>query len=250
MINRVTHNTIPDRFLQWLVRSRVNFLQGMEEGRPLRYFSAHLPVMATWCGAADAGRPSDESPGGCSSSSMAEPFVVNMTVKGIGLIPSEEKLLDFTDILEGAVADARTKAWRESLPRRIEVMRRLYSSPDNFDPTLLGGLEIFEGKAFNNIKENPYASLLYTGMSDTEGGLKYISFQINGRVEIIDKDDPYYRYLLASRRLFEFERFHLYQPDYPFGYLIRVLEVRDKSPWSRGQNFAPPSSNPIPPGDE
>jgi len=71
-------------------------------------------------------------------------------------------------------------------------------------------------------------------MSQNRDGIQYVSFQVNGEVEILGKDSPCYRYLLASRKLFEFDRFHLYQPDYPFGYLIRVKEVKDKSPWSRG----------------
>jgi hypothetical protein len=127
---------------------------------------------------------------------------------------------------------------------RIDVLNRFYSNVENFDPTMLGGLEIFEGTALKNLRENPYASFLYVGISVTPGGMQcvspqnpvgiqYVSFQVNGNVEILGKDNLYYRYLLASRKLFEFDKFHLYQPDYPFGYLIRVLEVRDKSPWSR-----------------
>ncbi len=73
-------------------------------------------------------------------------------------------------------------------------------------------------------------------MAHTPGGMQYISFQINGEIEILEKDNPYYRFLLASRRLFEFEKFHLFQPDYPFGYLIKVVEIRDKSPWSRNRS--------------
>ncbi len=179
----------------------------------MRYFSAHLPVMSTW--------------------NNDSPFPVNMTVKGIGLIPTMELLNDYADIFEGVLAESRTKPWQESLPARVAAINRLYGDKENFDPAVLGGLEIFEGKAFDNLKGNPYASLLYIGMAHTPAGMQYISFQVNGKVEILGKEDPYYRFLLASRKLFEFERFHLYQPDYPFGYLIRVLEVRDKSPWSR-----------------
>ncbi|MFN3395497.1 MAG: hypothetical protein ACK4Z9_01715, partial [Thermodesulfovibrionales bacterium] len=99
---------------------------------------------------------------------------------------------------------------------------------------------------FKNMRDNSMASLLYMGVSvDHEEmqtvnhhspvAVQYISFQVNGRIEILKKDNIYYRYLLAARRLFEFDRFHIYQPDYPFGYLIRVVEVKDKSPWPRGQ---------------
>lgn len=219
---------IPPHFLQWLVTSRVRFLVGMKAGRPMHYFSAHLPVMATW-------RDGEE-------------FPVNLTVKGIGLIPKKEILTDYIDLFEATIAEARTMPWMKSLPKRIEVMERLYSDIENFDPELLGGLEIFEGTAFKNMKENSAVSLLYMGvLADTEEmqtvshhspvAVRYISFQVNGRVEILEKDNVCYRYLLAARRLFEFDRFHIYQPDYPFGYIIRVVGVKDKSPWPRGQKI-------------
>lgn len=219
---------IPPYFLQWLATSRVRFLEGMKAKRPMRYFSAHLPVMATW-------RDGEE-------------FPVNLTVKGIGLIPKKEILVDYIDLFEATIAEARTMPWTESLSMRIEVMERLYSDIENFDPELLGGLEIFEGTAFKNMRDNSVASLLYMGVSvepeemqtvnrHSPVAVQYISFQVNGRVEILKKDVIYYRYLLAARRLFEFDRFHIYQPDYPFGYLIRVVEVKDKSPWPRGQKI-------------
>lgn len=210
---RLTLNAIPGHFVEWLVSSRVKFLDDMKEGKPMRYFSAHLPVMSTWNG--------------------DSPFPVNMTVKGIGLIPKIEKLQDYIDIFEGIIAGSRMKQWHESLPERVGAVNRLYGDTENFDPTILGGLEIFAGKALENLRENPYASLLYVGMAHSPQGMQYTSFQVNGKVEILDKDSPYYRFLLSSRKLFEFDKFHLYQPDYPFGYLIRVMEVRDKSPWSK-----------------
>lgn len=210
---RVALREIPSHCLAWLASSRIRFLNDMMEGKPMRYFSAHLPVMATW--------------------RQGDPFPVNMTVKGIGLIPKDEHLQDYTDMFEAAIAEARTKSWAESLQKRIEVMNTLYRDAGNFNSAVLGGLEIFEGRAFENLRENPHASLLYVGMTHSPHGMQYISFQVNGDVALLGKGDPYYRFLLASRRLFEFEKFHLYQPDYPFGYLINVVEVRDKSPWSR-----------------
>lgn len=211
--SRLTLNAIPSQFLEWLASSRIKFLNDMIDRRPMRYFSAHLPVMATW--------------------REGDPFPVNMTVKGIGLIPKDEYLQDYTDMFEAAIAEARTVSWDESLHKRVEIMNALYRDVNNFNPSALGGLEIFEGRAFENLRENPHTSLLYIGMSHSSQGMQYISFQINGDVALLEKENPYYRFLLSSRKLFEFEKFHLYQPDYPFGYLINVIEVRDKSPWSR-----------------
>jgi hypothetical protein len=190
----------------------------MVQGKPMRYFAAHLPVMATW---PDAGNGKKEL------------FPVNMTVKGIGLLPDRKLISDYTDIFESVTADARAMAWEESLQKRAEAAGRLYENTDNFDPAILGGLEIFQGRASINMQENPYASLLYVGMAYGQEGMQYISFQVNATVEILEKDSRYYKFLLASRKLFEFDRFHLFQSEYPFGYLLRVIEVRDKSPWSK-----------------
>jgi hypothetical protein len=150
----------------------------MKEGHPTKYLAAHLPVMATW---------SDDPS-----------FPVNMTVKGLGLLPEQEYLQHFTDIFESVIAESCTMPWNESKHLRINAMTKFYGNLNNFDHRI-----------------------------------QYISFQVNSNVTILEKSDPYYRFLLASRKLFEFERFHLYQPDYPFGYLFNVAEVVDKSPWSR-----------------
>ncbi len=210
---RQTLNKIPPKCLKWLVSSRVEFLNSMRDGHPAKYFAAHLPVMATW--------------------SEDEAFPVNMTVKGLGLLPEQEYLQHYMDIFESVIAEARTIPWKESMHQRIKAMAKLYSDVNNFDHTTLGGLEIFGGKALDNLRKNPHASLLYVGMIHTPDGIEYLSFQVNSKVTILEKGDSYYRFLLASRKLFEFEKFHLYQPDYPFGYLFQVVDVIDKSPWSR-----------------
>lgn len=199
--------------MEWMVSSRIEFLESMKNGMPTKYFAAHLPVMAT-----------------CSEN---QEYPVNLTAKGLGLIPKENLLANFSDIFESIIAEARTMPWKESINIRLQAIKRLYGDINNFDHSLLGGLEIFEGKALENVRTNNKVSLLYVGMNHTDSGIQYVSFQVNGRTEILHKNNPYYRFLLASRKLFEFDKFHLYQPDYPFGYLIAVDEVRDKSPWSR-----------------
>jgi len=210
---RLTLNVIPRRFLEWLVSSRKEFLNNLMEGKPMRFFSAHLPTMVSW--------------------KEGEQFPVNMTVKGIGLIPAKKYLRGFTDLFEDTTRNALSSDWDETMVKRIGANKKLYQDIRHFEPSLMGGLEIFEEKAFENLKANPYTSLLFVGMLQTEHGLQYVSFQVNGEVEILEKDNPYYRYLLSSRKLFEFDKFHLYQPDYPFGYLIKVKEVWDKAPWTR-----------------
>lgn len=261
---KIVGNSIPTRFLEWLVSSRVLFLDNMLKEKSLKYFSAHLPVMVTWrrknFKAGD--KHSTETSPHSESGGLEELFPVNMTVKGIGLIPKEEYLQKYTELYERATEKTGNTPWEKTLSKRIDAVKKLYGDIEKFDPLLLGGLEIFEGRAYENLKANPYASFLYVGMLNQPGCLsrtglsctesresqgpsahantkknriQYISFQVNGKVEILKKGNPYYNFLLASRKLFEFDKFHLYQPDYPFGYLIKVMEVRDKSPWTRNK---------------
>lgn len=201
---------LPDPILEWLVASRIRLLNDLKEGRPVKHFAAHLPILATW---------QDEVS-----------YPVNMTVKGIGLIPKNELLDKFSKLFADVFAESQGSAWEKTLVDRIEALLSLYRDIEHFDPALLGGLEIFEGKTLRNLRNNPRASLLYTGTTDTSGRFQYISFQVNGAVELLSKEDRYYRFLLAARKLFEYDQFHLPQPDYPWGYIIRVEEVIDKSP--------------------
>lgn len=213
---RLTLNTIPEKFMEWLVSSRVQFLDNVVRKQQMQFFSAHLPTMITW-----------EKDG---------QFPVNMTTKGIGLIPKTKYLHSYTELFEETANEAIAADWDASLSERTGANMQLYNDIEHFNSSLLGGLEIFEGKAMENLRENPVASLLYVGMSQSSDGMEYISFQVNGEVEILDKNHPYYRFLLSSRKLFEFDKFHLYQPDYPFGYIIKVKEVRNKSPFTRTNN--------------
>ncbi len=204
---------IPKHCLEWLVESRRRYLKKLMRGEPLTYFSAHLPVVATWSGDGE--------------------FPVNMTAKGIGLLPRSDLLTQFIELFEETLDRVRDMRWSESWSIRVDTLFRLYGDVANFDPRLLGGLEIFEGRTLENLRRIPRASLLYAGIKEEEGKVGYISFQINAEVEIVGKENSYYRFLLLGRKLFEFDKFHLYQPDYPYGYIFRVKEVRDKSPWSR-----------------
>ncbi len=213
MAQRLTRKKIPPPVIEWLISCRQQFFEERLAGRPLRYLSAHLPVLATW--------------------EEGNPFPVNMTVKGIGLIPKTSLLQKYTDLFENTLTEIDGISWKRSFSRRVSAASKLYNSMENFEPTLLGGLEIFEGKAFQNLKKNPFASLFFVGMSQNPEGVQYTSFQINGRVEILAEDNMHYKFLLSSRKLFEYDEFHLQQPGYPWGYLIKVQEVWEKSPWVR-----------------
>ena len=206
---------IPWPLLKWLAQSRCGLLDDLEHGRQVQAFPAHLPVIATW--------------------SNQGKFPLNLSVKGIGLVPRPDLLLKYARTFEEAFKQAQDMDWGQSFPLRAAALRALYSDPGQFDPGLLGGLEIFEGRTLRNLSEDPRISLLFMGMLPHPQRVRYLSFQINGHVETQGPGDLYYHFLLAARSLFEFDRFHLPQSHYPLAYLVKVSEALDKSPFIRGR---------------
>ncbi len=196
---------LPEDFLIWQSESRLEVFSRLrsEGAASMRAMPAHLPVLAT----------------------MTEgPFKVNLANKGFGLLPRQELIEKEIERLQMA---AREHA--KDLGSRAEAMSSFYANPQSFDRSRLGGSEIFEGRTYANAAKKPLGSLLYTGP-----GPRYLSFQFNGVLEMINDNDPRYRFLLAARELFANDSFHLKQTKYPFGYLFHISEVLVKTPFSRG----------------
>jgi hypothetical protein len=200
---------LPETFLQWQSEARVRMFGLLKErgAEVMRSQPAHLPVLAT------IGEGS---------------FPINLATRGIGPLPKPEHLQYFTRHFENTRARVGDQPWPETLSLRVEAARAFYSDPYNFDPRVLGGLEIFEGQTARNLQSYPLASLLYTGEAP-----RFPSYQFNGVVTFVVPEDPYYRFLRAARELFAFDPFHVTQIRYPYGYLFHVVGVRDKTPYPR-----------------
>ncbi len=63
----------------------------------------------------------------------------------------------------------------------------------------------------------------------------YRSFQVNTIVQILPPGDGAFRFAFLSRQLFEHDRFHITQTEFPFAYLFHPVEVREKTPYPRKQ---------------
>lgn len=208
---RYSRKQFPENFIKWQSTSRIAMFKKLREGgsEAIKSQPAHLPVIAT----------------------IGEGFLpLNLAYKGIGPLPKGELLGEFTELFESVVADADPDNWSESLQRRAEAAKKLYSNPSNFDPWLLGGLEIFEGRTYTNLKSTPLASIIYSGEAPD-----FPSYQFNTAVEFVGGSNEHYRFLLSARKLFAFDSFHVEQDEYPFGYLFHVIEIFDKTPFSRKQ---------------
>lgn len=199
---------LPNEFLQWQSEARLKMFEqivtnGVEK---IKMQTAHLPVLAT----------------------IGKGNYPNLTCKGMGLVPKEDKLSYFTKKIKDTIIKCKDMDWKESIYTRIEIIKSFYADMDNFNPYVLGGLEIFEGNTFLNLRSNPFASLLYYGEAPT-----FPSYQFNGIVKLIPKEDPQYLFLRAARELFAFDSFHVHQIDYPAGLLFYVTESINKTPYPR-----------------
>jgi hypothetical protein len=200
---------LPDDFLNWQSQARLDMFDAMQEqgGKPVRMAPVHLPVLA----------------------SLGEGmFPINLATRGIGVLPRSENIAEYTKRFRDAQSKVDASRFSESLPIRAQMAREFYSRPDLFDPYLLGGLEIFEGETPKNLMRNPIASLIYTGEAP-----RFPSYQLNGIIEFIEPNNPYYGFLLAARELFAFDYFHVTQRSYPYGYLFHPIETKDKTPFPR-----------------
>ncbi|MBN1263927.1 MAG: hypothetical protein JXA25_00435 [Anaerolineales bacterium] len=198
---------LPETFMQWQSEARLHMFDALKSqgAEAMKRQPAHLPVLAT---------------------SNKGLFPVNLATRGLGVLPRPEQLESLTHLFEETRRSTEGRPWPETLSQRVEVVQDFYSNPNNFDPRVLGGLEIFEGQTPQNLQRYPMASLLFTGEAP-----RFPSYQFNGVVVFVEPENPAYRFLRAARELFAFDAFHIHQIRYPCGYLFHVVEVRDKTPY-------------------
>jgi hypothetical protein len=208
-INHYTLQPLPEKFLTWQSTSRIKMFETIRDKgvNSMKFLSAHLPVLSTFC--------------------KGDSFA-NLSSKGLGLLPVKSKIDEFINLFRETKESFAKSSSNESILNRMEAVLKFYANIENFNPFLLGGLEIFEGKTAENIQKNPHASLLFTGSAPT-----FFSLQLNGIIDIIQNDNPYYQFLLAARELFASDAFHIKQIKYPFGYLFYIVNLREKTPFTR-----------------
>lgn len=205
----VEFKPFPDPFMQWQASARMKMFDLLQQSgaERARSMPGHLPTLAT---------------------SGSGQFPINLSTRGLGVLPKQSLLAEITALFTRAREKAGDVSAEESLSARVDAIRAFYGDAQNFDPYLLGGLEIFEGQTARNIAQNPFVSLLYSGEAPV-----FPSYQFNGVMRIVPEDDPYYKFLLAARELFAFDAFHIHQIRYRFGYLFYLVEEKNKTPFSR-----------------
>jgi len=198
---------LPAAFMEWMITARRAMYENLEGRGTADFFAAHLPVVVTW--------------------RRDRPIPFNTGNKGVGILPVADKLEHYADLYQDCFEQTKAAPREESLPLRLQAVRRFVSGQDVSDRALIT-LEIFEQQTFANLSDLPVATLHYTDV-----GPVYRSFQIDTIVEVLTPEHPAYRFAFLSRQLFEQDAFHITQTEFPYAYLFHPTEVRDKTPYRR-----------------
>lgn len=197
---------MPPVFLEWQCEERQCMFTALRRGEMPRFLASHLPVVSTL-----------NDQGGA--------FPIHSSTKGVGLLPKEIYLDEHNAQITNCLDRCRDRDPGESLGERIEGALSLYGCPERIDRGAFGGIEIFRGQTYQNLLRDPRVSLLFTGF-----GPQYTSYQFNCDVELVGPEDRRFLFLRGMRLLFERERFHIQQPEYPLGYVFHIRQVFDKTP--------------------
>jgi len=193
--------SLPTSFIRWQCSARIKSLKRMLAGEGPGGFGAHLPVMSTQ-GSYDI-------------------FPVSSAAKGIGLLPKMEYLQEKSELFGRLIEEGLAEDWEESLPRRIEALIEFYSDEDKLDAVKLGSLELYGKRTFQNVQQDPRASLLFVDLES-----RGLSYMVNCIAEIVKADSLYYRFERSAHDMF-------HKPSGkapPAGYIFHVSEVYNKTP--------------------
>lgn len=201
---------LPEKFIRWQLDYKNSIYNKIVKDEYIAFNVGHLPVVGTW---------------------DKDSLFPNLANKGVGFAPKDEYMDRYLALVESAVEKILTlpaHAVDETRALRIETAREFYSNPEHIDWRRVCLLEIFEGTTYQNLTQNPFASVLWTGNSPV-----FISYQVDCVVEVINTEDPRYRFAWAMRRLFEYEPFHIVQTMFPFAYCFWVYNWKEKTPVRR-----------------
>ena len=162
-------------------------------------------------------------------------FPVNTAAKGIGFVPKDEYIEKWVEKFEVHINEAIENGPESNQDARFQALVDFYEAKNEISPKILGTIELFGFRSWRNMKYDPRISLLYNANYRTGSGRpQYISFEVRGIIEIIEKNTMRWRWQRNIHDLFhqrgaEDRR----SGDWPVGVLtIHVTEVIDKRPFA------------------
>jgi len=201
---------LPENFIRWQIDYKLGVYDKIEKDEYVSFNAGHLPVVGTW---------------------DKDSLVPNLANKGVGFSPADPYMDYYLGRVEAAVDEISKlppHAVDDTRKLRLATVREFYNHPEHINWRRICLLEIFEGSTYQNLTQNPFASVLWTGNSPV-----FVSYQVDCVVEVISPEDPRYRFAWAMRRLFEYEPFHVVQTMFPFAYVFWVYNWKEKTPKRR-----------------
>lgn len=212
---------LPEDFMEWNLRARLETLENLslmfsgEGGSPPSLAGPHNAAMATW--------------GGKRADSVME---INNAFKGMGLCPRRGLIRDVLAQMEEVMS--------AGMGRRLQFLRDLYSTAENFDLSKMISLELystpeFETHTFINLMERPTTSLVF---------LDSKSYEVRGVGQLVAPGDDRCGEYAADIVSYTNKAHSLFHGDFPRlypGILVHITAVFDNSPGTgRGVRIAPP----------
>lgn len=193
---------LPDRFINWAFRERGKLVVRQANGEDVAAhevflgFTRHTPAVIT-----------------------SGPAGLNGSIKGVGFIPKEEFIREILDIYMQQIDSKKD----DTYPKRgLEILKQHIWAPgkeDAIDFTKLGTLELAKAHTWENLRENPIATLLFYQPP-------MISFELRCEAEIFE-DRIYHRFLNAQHDIYHGAHIELWQ-NRP-AYIFTIKEIFDNS---------------------
>ncbi len=198
-------NSIPDNLLQNFLR--LSDLPTDPEVVLSRFYSPSIPT-------ADV----------CTVNPMS-PFPTNCAPKIMFLTLKDDVLEREIDDIESKVLSLQGRSFKETVPERLELFRDLYLDESKIDPHRFGAVEIFGGKTYRNMLNDPRATLVFQWLDE-----KIVSrcVQLNCIAEIEPRGSVFYRFIRALRALFTRDYLDLLGRKYACAYKFWICESQVK----------------------
>lgn len=154
------------------------------------------------------------------------PFSLNYAPKLVRLTLTDDVIAKKIDEIEGAILALLGKPFDETTEERLRIYKELFVDESKVDRFRLGIIEMYGTATYTNILSDPRACLGFSWID--EKTLLLHAIQLNCIAEIVEPDDPFYRYMRALRGIFSSRYVDLRRPEYVCAYKMWISEVKPK----------------------
>ena len=140
--------TLPEKFVEWNIKSRLEALKEMETGKMPSLAGPHSGMVASY----GVGR-------------LDSQFTLNNAVKGIGFVPHRNIIKERIKRMEDT--------FKAPMPEKLEFLQEIYKEKEKLDLTKQVSLELystpnFETHSFLNLMGNPVATIVFLDIPSFE----------------------------------------------------------------------------------